>query len=160
MPGIYAAGDVAGPHELVHLAVLQGENAAKDAFGEKVNPPSETSLMTVLFTDPQVAHVGLGEEEIKERGIEFVTADYPFDDHGKSIVMGALHGYVKTWVEKGTGRLIAAECVGKDASELIHSMSVAVHLNADVRNLIEAQWYHPTLSEIWTYPLEECVDKL
>jgi pyruvate/2-oxoglutarate dehydrogenase complex dihydrolipoamide dehydrogenase (E3) component len=155
-PDIYAAGDVAGPHEIVHVAILQGEVAAKHAFGKPTNPVNYDTLLKVIFTDPQVAHVGLTEHQMHQRGIEFAVADYPFDDHGKSILMEAKYGYVKTWMDKQTGRIIAAECVGKDASELIHAMSVAVHLQAKVDDLLKAHWYHPTLSEIWTYPLEAC----
>ncbi len=159
-PAIYAAGDAAGPHEIVHVAIMQGELAARHAFGQPAEPVDFDSLTGVIFTDPQVAHVGLTEAAMSERGIDFVVADYPFDDHGKSILMEAKYGYVKTWAEKATGRLLAAECVGKDASELIHAMAVAVHLKADVRTLLKAHWYHPTLSEIWTYPLEDCADSL
>jgi hypothetical protein len=56
--------------------------------------------------------------------------------------------------------VLAAECVGKDASELIHSMAVAVTLKASVHDLLKVHWYHPTLSEIWTYPLEDCAEAL
>lgn len=159
-PAVYAAGDVAGPHEIVHVAIRQGETAARHAFGVDVSPVDYDSLTGVVFTDPQVAFVGLPEEELRARGTQFVTADFPFDDHGKSILMEAKYGYVKTWVEKPSGRLLAAECVGKDASELIHSMAVAVSLKANVRDLLDVHWYHPTLSEIWTYPLEDCADAL
>ncbi|WOO41301.1 NAD(P)/FAD-dependent oxidoreductase [Rubellicoccus peritrichatus] len=157
-PNVYAAGDVAGPHEIVHIAIMQGEIAAKHAFGQKTEPVDYDSLLGVIFTDPQVAHVGLTETQMKDRGIDFVAADYPFDDHGKSILMEAKYGYVKVYAEKGTGRLLAAECVGRDASELIHSMAVGVTLGARVQDMLKVHWYHPTLSEIWSYPLEEAAE--
>lgn len=155
---VYAAGDVAGPHEIVHIAILQGELAARHAFGRPSKPINYETLLGVIFTDPQVAYVGLPEDTLKARGIEYVSADYPFDDHGKSILMEAKHGYVKIHAEKSSGRLLAAECVGRDASELIHAMSVAVSLDATARQLLDTHWYHPTLSEIWTYPLEELAE--
>lgn len=74
--------------------------------------------------------------------------------------MEAKYGYVKTVVDKQDGIVLAAECVGKDASELIHSLAVAVSLRARAESLLGVHWYHPTLSEIWTYPLEDCVDAL
>lgn len=157
-PDVYAAGDVAGPHEIVHVAIMQGELAAKHAFGDPVEPVNYDTLLGVIFTDPQIGHVGLTEQAILARGIEFVTADYPFDDHGKSILMEAKYGYVKIWAEKGSGRLLAAECVGKDASELIHSLAVGVSMGATCRELLKVHWYHPTLSEIWSYPLEDAAD--
>lgn len=159
-PAIYAAGDVAGPHEIVHVAIMQGETAARHALGLNPPPISYRDLLTAVFTDPQVAHVGLTEKQMQEEGIEFVVADYPFNDHGKSILMEAKHGYVKTWADAITGQLLAAECVGKDASELIHSMAVAITLKSNIADLLKVHWYHPTLSEIWTYPLEECLDAI
>ena len=117
-------------------------------------------LLLVLFTDPQAAVVGLQESQLKERGIPFLTESYPFNDHGKSILMEARRGYVKVLAHKETGQVLGAECVGKDAGELIHTMSVAVSLNARVQELAKAHWYHPTLSEIWTYPLEDLAEAI
>jgi pyruvate/2-oxoglutarate dehydrogenase complex dihydrolipoamide dehydrogenase (E3) component len=160
LPHIYAAGDCSGPHEIVHVAIRQGETAAFHALGKKVEPMGYDHLLTVVFTDPQVARVGLSPEQLSGRGIEFLSASYPFDDHGKSILMEAKHGYVAVHAEKATGRVLGAECVGKDAGELIHSLSVAVSLGATVHSLIKADWYHPTLSEIWTYPLEDLAEEI
>ena len=159
-PRVYAAGDVAGPYEIVHIAILQAEVAAKRARGEKPEPVDYTTRTTVVFTDPQVATAGMTLDEARTRGHDVIEAEYPFDDHGKSILMEARHGHVKTWADRKTSRLLGAECVGKDAGELIHAMAVAVSLKADVRDLLKVHWYHPTLSEIWSYPLEELVEKM
>lgn len=158
--GIYAAGDCTGPHEIVHVAIMQGEVAAKHASGAPVDPVDYRALTTVTFTDPQVAYCGLSAAELASRKEGIVSASYPFNDHGKSLVMSALYGHVRTWADKRTGELLAAECVGKDAGELIHAMTVAIQLRAKVQDLLKAHWYHPTLSEIWSYPLEECADAL
>ena len=155
---IYAAGDCAGPHEIVHVAIRQGETAAMHALGQKPEPLCYDHLLGVVFTDPQVAMVGLLPEELDKRGIEYLTADYPFDDHGKSILMEAKHGYVAVHADKATGVVLGAECVGKDAGELIHTLSIAVSLKATVHQLAKADWYHPTLSEIWTYPIEDLAE--
>jgi pyruvate/2-oxoglutarate dehydrogenase complex dihydrolipoamide dehydrogenase (E3) component len=159
-PKISACGDAAGPHEIVHVAILQGELAARHATGRAAEPVNYDTLLGVVFTDPQIGHVGLGEAELKQRGIDYLAADYPFDDHGKSILMEAKSGYVKVLAERATGVVLGAECVGKDAGELIHSMAVAVSLRATVRDLLKVHWYHPTLSEIWTYPLEDIFDEI
>jgi pyruvate/2-oxoglutarate dehydrogenase complex dihydrolipoamide dehydrogenase (E3) component len=66
---------------------------------------------------------------------------------------------VKVLADK-EGTVLGAECVSKDAGELIHAMAVAVSLNANVRDLLKVHWYHPTLSEIWSYPIEDIVDEL
>jgi pyruvate/2-oxoglutarate dehydrogenase complex dihydrolipoamide dehydrogenase (E3) component len=155
---IYAAGDCDGPHEIVHVAIRQGETAAMHALGKKPEQLCYDHLLGVVFTDPQVATVGLLPEELDKRGIEYLSADYPFDDHGKSILMEAKHGYVAVHADKTTGVVLGAECVGKDAGELIHTLSIAVSLKATVHQLAKADWYHPTLSEIWTYPIEDLAE--
>ncbi len=153
-PRIYAAGDVAGPHEIVHLAVRQGELAARHATGRSATPVNDDWRTTVVFTDPQVASVGISLDAAKERGIEVVVAGHPFQDQGKAILMEATRGYVKAWSDRSTGKLVGAECIGKDAGELIHAMAVGITLGATPGDLLKVQWYHPTLSGIWTYPLE------
>ena len=158
-PRVYACGDVAGPHEIVHTAILQGECAAHHATQRKAAPVNYDHLVTVVFTDPQIATVGLNESQLQEKGIDFLTAEYPFDDHGKSILMEAKYGYVKVIAHRD-GTILGAECVSKDAGELIHALAVAVTLQAKVNDLLRVHWYHPTLSEIWTYPLEEIQDAL
>ena len=159
-PKIYAAGDVCGPYEIVHIAIMQGEVAGRHATGRTTAPVSLDTRTSVVFTDPQVATAGLPLEEAREQGMDLVVADYPFDDHGKSILMEARYGYVKAWADRADGRLVGAECVGKDAGELIHAMAVGVSMGASVRDLLKVHWYHPTLSEIWSYPLEDIVDEL
>lgn len=159
-PRIYAAGDVCGPYEIVHLAILQGEVAARHALGLSTRPVDFSQRTGVVFTDPQVATVGLSIEEAATGGYTLVCAEYPFDDHGKSLLMEATYGYVKVWADRSTGQVLGAECVGKDAGELIHAMAVAISLKATAHDLLKVQWYHPTLSEIWSYPLEDIVDAL
>lgn len=159
-PKIYACGDVAGPHEIVHVAILQGELAARHATDRPIEPIDYDTLLSVTFTDPQIGQVGLSESDLKKRGIDFLCADFPFDDHGKSILMEAKTGYVKVLADATTGTVLGAECIGKDAGELIHAMGVALSLKATVRDLLKVHWYHPTLSEIWTYPLEDIAGEL
>lgn len=159
-PRIYAAGDVTGPHEIVHLAIMQGEVAVRHAAGKSPEAVDYDTRTGVVFTDPQIAAAGIPLEEAKARGIRVAVADYPFDDHGKSILMEAKYGYVKAWADRDTGKMVGAECVGKDAGELIHSMAVAISLGATPADLIKVHWYHPTLSEIWSYPLEDLAEEL
>lgn len=158
-PNVYAAGDVAGPVEIVHVAIIQGEAAAKHATGRKVRQPSDWDYLGVIFTDPQVALAGKNEGMLREEGVDFVSADYPWNDHGKSILMEAKHGYVRVFADR-SGKILGAEIVGKDAGELIHAFSVAISLKATVVDLLNTPWYHPTLSEMVTYPLEEIADRL
>lgn len=159
-PNVYAAGDCCSDYEIVHVAVRQGEVAANHALGHKVDPLHYDDLLLVIFTDPQVAVAGLSEERIRAKRIDYCKAQYPFDDHGKSILMEAKHGFVRVFAEAGTGRLLGAEIAGKDAGELIHCFSVAIAMKATVFDLIGMPWYHPTLAEIFTYPLEEIAEEI
>ena len=159
-PHIYAAGDCAGPYEIVHIAIQQGEVAAQHAMEQAASPVNYDPLLLVLFTDPQVAVAGRSEKALRESGEDVVSASFPFDDHGKSILMETKYGYVKVIASRSGGRILGAEIVGKDAGELIHALSTAIALHATVHDLLKAPWYHPTLSEIITYPLEDIAEEL
>ena len=155
-PHIYAAGDCSGPVEIVHIAIQQGELAARHAAGvKKLKPVDYGLLLNVVFTDPQLATIGHLERDLDERAVKYLVASYPFNDHGKSILMDANYGYVKVIAEPKRGRILGAEIVGKDAGELIHAFSAPLAMRATVFDLLRAPWYHPTLAEIVTYPLEE-----
>ena len=161
VPHIYAAGDCSGPAEIVHIAIAQGELAARHAAKvRKLQPVDFSLLLNVVFTDPQLATIGVLERELDARGVHYVRATYPFNDHGKSILMEAHYGYVKILAEPRRGRILGAEIVGKDAGELIHCFSGPLAMKATVFDLLRAPWYHPTLAEIITYPLEEIATKL
>jgi pyruvate/2-oxoglutarate dehydrogenase complex dihydrolipoamide dehydrogenase (E3) component len=161
IPHIYAAGDCSGPHEIVHIAIAQGELAARHAAGvKKLKPIDWSLLLNVVFTDPQLATVGLLERDLDAAGTPYLSASYPFNDHGKSILMEANYGYVKVIAEPRRGRLLGAEIVGKDAGELIHCFSTPLAMRATVHDMLRAPWYHPTLAEIITYPLEEIAGRL
>lgn len=159
-PHIYAAGDCTGPHEIVHLAVQQGENAAKHFLKKPFHAVDYDQLLIGIFTDPQIAFVGLSTEQLKKRNLPYIDASYPFNDHGKSLLMEALHGYVRILGHANNGRILGAEVVGPEACELIHTLAIPLSMRASVKDLLKAPWYHPTLSEIWTYPLEEIQEQL
>lgn len=161
VPHIYAAGDCSGPVEIVHVAIAQAELAARHAARVKrLQPVDFSKLLNVVFTDPQLATVGALARDLDEKGVKYLSASYPFDDHGKSILMEAKYGFVKVLAEPKRGRILGAEIVGKDAGELIHCFSVALALGATVHDMLRAPWYHPTLAEIVTYPLEEIAEQI
>ncbi len=158
---IFAAGDVCGPYEIVHIAIQQAELAARNAarlLGKLDTSPEQIDYrlkLFVLFTDPQMAHVGLSETEAREAGRKFETATYAFADHGKAMVRGETDGLVKLMADRATGEILGASAVGPEAGEIIHEMVVAMHYRATAADLATIPHYHPTLSEIWTYPAEE-----
>ncbi len=163
-PNIFAAGDVCGPLEVVHIAIEQGEAAAYNAarYLGKVDGRIKTMDYRLklfgVFTEPQVAQVGMTENEAIDKGVETVVATYPFDDHGKSMTMGETHGFVKLIGDKHTGEILGGSVVGPEATELIHEIVVAMHFHAKAADLMTIPHYHPTLSEIWTYPAEDIAD--
>ncbi len=159
-PRIFAAGDVCGPLEVVHLAIQQGETAAKNAASLLRGGQAHVLMdyrckLFGVFTEPQAASVGLSEAEAREQDVAFVVVSYPFNDHGKSEVMGEMDGFVKLLADPRSGVLLGGAVVGPHATEMIHEIAVAMHLGATAAQLARAPHYHPTLAEIWTYPAEE-----
>lgn len=165
VPHIFAAGDVCGPHEIVHLAIQQGEIAARNAArllrgeGESLENMDYRLKLFAVFTEPQVGTAGATEEELRQAGVPFFTATHPFADHGKSMVRGETHGFVKLTAHARSGEILGAAVVGPEASELIHETVVAMRFRSTVHQFATIPHYHPTLSEIWTYPAEELAER-
>lgn len=161
VPHIYAAGDCTGPHEIVHLAVQQGEIAAHNIAHPKRMKQMDYRLLTeVIFTEPQIATVGLTEKRAKAQNISYLAASYRFSDHGKSLIMEARDGFVKLLADPESGEIIGGCCVGPLGGELIHEIIAAMHACLTVHQLAATPHYHPTLSEIWMYPAEELAAKI
>ena len=155
-PHIYTAGDCTGPHEIVHLAVQQGEIAAYNiAQPRRRRKMDYRLLISVVFTEPQVAFAGLTEKEAESRGISHLAASHRFDDHGKSLILEARDGFVKLLAGPKSGEILGGACVGPVGGELIHEIVAAMAKRMTVHELAVMPHYHPTLAEIWTYPAEE-----
>jgi pyruvate/2-oxoglutarate dehydrogenase complex dihydrolipoamide dehydrogenase (E3) component len=112
-------------------------------------------LTQVVFTDPGVAVTGLSEREAADRQIAVRVARYPFNDHGKSMILGCQEGFVKLLAASGSGEILGGACVGPQAGELIHEVTVAIAARLTAAQFAAIPHYHPTLAEIWTYPAEE-----
>jgi pyruvate/2-oxoglutarate dehydrogenase complex dihydrolipoamide dehydrogenase (E3) component len=161
VPHIYAAGDCTGPHEIVHLAIQQGETAARNiAFPQRPSSMDYRLLTNIIFTDPQVASVGLTEMQAQDQRRPYLAASYPFDDHGKSLIMEARDGFVKLLANPTTGEILGGSVVGPMGGELIHEIIAAMHKRMTVHELAVMPHYHPTLAEIWTYPAEELAERI
>ncbi|MBT3366978.1 MAG: dihydrolipoyl dehydrogenase [Nitrospina sp.] len=160
-PHIFAVGDVNGIHEVVHIAIQQGEVAGYNA----THPESEREVddrlkSSVVFTDPAVASVGLSEKECQAGNIAYLAASHPFDDHGKSMCLGETHGHVKLLCDPVSGKVLGGHIVGPEAGELIHELITLMHFGGTVKDLAGIPHYHPTLAEILTYPAEELSNQL
>jgi pyruvate/2-oxoglutarate dehydrogenase complex dihydrolipoamide dehydrogenase (E3) component len=160
-PHIYAGGDCTSPFEIVHLAVAQAEVAGHNiVHPDRRRTMDYRLIMSVVFTDPQVAAVGLTEKTAKSKGIPYIAASYPFNDHGKSIIMEVEHGAVKLLADPKTGEILGGSVVGPAGGELIHEIVVAMAARMTVAQLAAVPHYHPTLAEIWTYPAEELAEQV
>jgi len=165
-PHIFVAGDSAGPHEVVHIAIQQGETAARNAVDHvrgdhKIPEKIDYRLKAlVTFTDPEIASVGLTEQEAKAKGIDYLVASYPFNDHGKAMIGGHEFGFAKLIAEKTRGEIIGAEIIGPHASDLIHELIAVMYYRGTAKELATMPHYHPTLAEIVTYPAEEIADMI
>ena len=158
---IYAAGDCTGPYEIVHLAVMQGEIAGRNiANPRQPRRMGYRLLSSIVFTEPQIAVVGLTEKQAKAQKIPYLAASYPFADHGKSLIMEAKDGFVKLLANPKTGEIIGGCCVGPMGGELIHEIITAMSKRMTVHELAAMPHYHPTLAEIWTYPAEELAGRI
>ncbi len=160
-PHIYTAGDCTGPHEILHLAVQQSEIAAHNIAHP--NAPRRMDyrlLMAVIFTEPLAAFVGLTEKTATTRGVPYLTARYPFSDHGKSLIMDVRDGYVKLLADPQSGEIFGGACVGPVGGELIHEIVAALAKRMTVHELAALPHYHPTLAEIWTYPAKALAERI
>jgi pyruvate/2-oxoglutarate dehydrogenase complex dihydrolipoamide dehydrogenase (E3) component len=150
-PHIFAAGDVCGPHEIVHIAIQQGEAVVQNILKPKTPRALDYRLLiSVVFTEKAAA----------ARGIKFFAASYPFNDHGKSLLMEAKDGFVKLLANPKTGEILGGSCVGPSGGELIHEIVTAMAKRMTVHELAATPHYHPTLAEIWTYPAEELAERI
>jgi dihydrolipoamide dehydrogenase len=160
VPHIFAAGDVVGMHEIVHIAIQQGEVAAHNAVSSDTKRMDYRLKAEVTFTDPAVASVGRSEKECHLEKCPYIAASYPFDDHGKSMVMGETRGFVKILCDPTSGEILGGHIVGPEAAELIHELIAFMYFRGTVMDLAQMPHYHPTLSEILTYPAEDLAEQI
>jgi pyruvate/2-oxoglutarate dehydrogenase complex dihydrolipoamide dehydrogenase (E3) component len=160
-PNVFAVGDVTGEYMLVHVAIYQGEVASRNAClrGHETADYGLVGAHTI-FTDPQVAAVGMSEKDLRRKGIAYVRGRYDFADHGKAQCLGKTKGFVKMMADPTDGRILGAAIIGPQGSELIHEVIVAMNYAATVDQFMRIPHLHPTLAEIWTYPAEHCAAQL
>ncbi len=157
---IFAAGDVCADVEVVHLAVQQAELAARNAArtirgGCAVMERLDTRTdLFAVYCQPEAAMAGLSEKSARERGRAVVTGTYSLADHGKAMVRGDTEGFVKLLAERGSGQLVGAAAVGRTATEMIHLPLALIYSRAAAHDLLRMPLYHPTMSEVWSYPAE------
>ena len=152
-PNIYAAGDVAGPYQLTHVAGHQAWYAAVNAlFGHLRMFRADYSLIpAVTFVDPEVARVGLNEREAAERGIACEVTRYGLDDLDRAIADGVARGFVKVLTVPGRDRILGATIVGPAAGELLAEFVLAMKQGTGLNKLLGTLHSYPTLGEANKY---------
>lgn len=163
---IFGIGDSSNELPVVHKAVIEGEDVARyiaietgkteGGISSGLSPDLE---LFGIFTHPECARIGMTHQQISEDGLETKSATYPFSDHGKAEIIGETEGFVKIISEKDSGKILSASAVGPHVIDLIHELQVAIHAGLTVSQFAAIPHYHPTLSEIWTYPAEELIGR-
>jgi dihydrolipoamide dehydrogenase len=145
--GIYAIGDLVGPYLLAHAASEQGVIAAEAIAGESPRPFDADNVPMCVYTEPEVAAVGLTEAQARERGVEVRTAAVPFRAFGKAMAIGKTDGFVKVVLDARYGAVLGAHMVGHVVTEIIAGAGIARRLEATADDVIATSHAHPTLSE-------------
>lgn len=153
--GVYAAGDLVGGKLLAHLAFMEGKVAAENALGlsSKVN---YSAVPACIYTNPEVASVGMTEDEAKQAGISVKVGRFNFRNNGRALTLGEREGFVKVVADQDN-IIIGGQILGANASEIISELTLAITLKAKANNLADMIHLHPSLGEaIW----EACGDLL
>jgi len=154
VPGVYAAGDVVGGPMLAHVGYAEGKVAAENAMGGQ----SEMDYQAVpqcIFTTPEVASVGLTEQEATARGHDVHVGRFPFVANGMATILGENQGLVKMVAERTYGQILGVHIVGPRATALIPEAALAIRTEATVQDIQATMHPHPTLSEaLWEAALD------
>lgn len=156
-PNIFAAGDVAGPYQFTHTAAHQAWYAAVNAlFGEFRRFRADYSVIPwTTFIDPEVARVGLNEQEAAERGVPFETTRYDIGDLDRAIADGAAGGFVKVLTAPGKDRILGVSIVGAHAGELLAEFVLAMKHGLGLNKILGTIHTYPTLAEANKYAAGE-----
>jgi dihydrolipoamide dehydrogenase len=153
VPNIFAIGDIVGNPMLAHKAVHEGKVAAEVISGHKAGFDALT-IPSVAYTDPEIAWMGLTENQAKLTNIEYDKAVFPWAASGRSLIMGRKEGLTKILCEKETGRILGAGMVGPNAGELIAEAVLALEMGSDAEDISLTIHPHPTLSETFAFAAE------
>jgi len=153
VPHIFAIGDIVGQPMLAHKASHEGKVAAEAAAGQKSFFDARV-VPAVAYTDPEVAWVGLTEDDAKARGIAYEKGTFPWAASARSLTLGRSDGLTKLLFDKTTHRLLGAGIVGTNAGDLIAEAALAIEMGADAEDVGLTIHPHPTLSETIAFSAE------
>jgi dihydrolipoamide dehydrogenase len=145
--GVYGIGDVAGPPMLAHKGFREGVFVAELVAGKQPHPIRYDNIPSVTYCHPEVASIGLTEDQCKEQKLDYVVGKFPFSANGRARAALETDGFVKIIRDKKYGEILGAHIVASHASELIHELAVARENEYTVEEVDLAVHAHPTLSE-------------
>ena len=145
--GYYAIGDVAGPPMLAHKGSREGVTVAEIIAGQKPHPIKYDNVPSVTYCHPEVASIGMTEDQCKEKKLDYVAGKFPFSASGRARGTGETEGFVKILRDAKHGEILGAHIIGAHATELIHELAVARENEFTVEEVALAIHAHPTLSE-------------
>lgn len=149
VPGIWAIGDIVGKYLLKHSANEEADVAAFNAFNPEHKMPMDYNAMpNAVFSSPQVAAVGMTEDQIKEKKIDYVVGKYQYINSGMGTALQDTDGFVKVLIERESSKILGCFILGTDASTLIHEVLVAMKIDGTTRPLQKTIHIHPALSEV------------
>jgi pyruvate/2-oxoglutarate dehydrogenase complex dihydrolipoamide dehydrogenase (E3) component len=147
VPHIYAAGDVTGQMPLVSVASMQGRKIANHAMGLPTTPLDYGKVAEAVFTEPEIASVGLEEVQAAAEGRKVRTTKVPFTSNARSVLQFFTRGFVKVTSDPATGVVLGGTIVGHRASELIGVIALAVQARVTVSTLVDTLMVHPSMVE-------------
>src|SRR5438876_11166519 len=145
--GVWAIGDVIGGIMLAHVASYEGVCAVENIAGHGNRIPDYRAAPNCIYTDPEIAHVGLGEKEAKEKGIAVKIGKFPFAAAGRALTLGQTDGFVKIVADAESGKLLGAHIIGPRATDLIAEATLAVQNGLTLEQIDLTIHAHPTLPE-------------
>jgi dihydrolipoamide dehydrogenase len=145
--GVWAIGDVIGGIMLAHVASYEGVCAVENIVGHGNRVPDYHAAPNCIYTDPEIAHVGLGEKEAKEKGIDVKVGRFPFTASARALTLGQSEGFVKVVADASSGRLLGAHIIGPRATDLIAEATLAVQNGLTLEQIDLTIHAHPTLPE-------------
>jgi dihydrolipoamide dehydrogenase len=150
VPGIYAIGDAcSSPYDLAHTAMKEGVIAAENIAGGDARM-DYSAVPSCVYTQPEIATVGLAQREAEEKGLDVATGRFSFIGNGKAVSMGEAEGFIKVVADKGSGVILGAQMAGPHVTDIIAQMAIAVQNRMTVSQVTDAVFAHPTLSEaLW-----------
>lgn len=144
---IYAIGDVTNIMQLAHVASHQGTTAIDGILGES-GGMHYTAIPNVIFTSPEIASVGLLEDECKQQGMDYSVSKVSFASNGKALTMNELDGFIKLIKDNRSQRIVGGAIIGPDASSLISSLTLAIANELTEKQIMHTVFAHPTTGEV------------